>query len=77
MMWTWAEIWRSPSTLTIGGGGVRATSGGAVPTSASAEMMILDGRAHGTPLCMWQSAQSSVAPEALMIAAHLGISDLI
>ena len=32
---------RSPSTLTIGAGGVRATSAGTAPTSASAKMMIL------------------------------------
>src|SRR5262245_20890772 len=41
MMWTWGASWRGPSTLTLGPGGVCAASGGAVPTSANAEMMIL------------------------------------
>src|SRR5262249_52006988 len=41
MMWTWAEICVSPSTLTTGDGGVCAIRGSAVPTTARTEMIIL------------------------------------
>ena len=50
MMWTWAEICLSPSTLTIGAGGVCAASGSAVPTSASAKIMILTDARMGPPV---------------------------
>ena len=50
MMWTWAEICLSPSTLTIGAGGVCAASGSAVPTSASAKIMILTDALMGPPV---------------------------
>jgi hypothetical protein len=50
MMWTWAEICLSPSTLTIGAGGVCAASGSAVPTSASVKIMILMDARMGPPV---------------------------